>query len=122
MKVVNQTRDLVLSDDAALAQSFLSRLRGLLFSGPRDLVLVSPRQDIPASTIHMLGMSFPIDVVWLDTEKAVVDVALQVPPAHPLRPATLRVYKPRRPAKYVVELGRGRATSTKIGDTVIFSD
>jgi len=120
MKVFNKTRNIVLSEDCGIADSFLSRLRGLMLSKNRDLLLVSPREDVASSTIHMLFMLYPIDVLWIGEDMRVVDMAGQLPPFSPLKPATWRTYKPNSPAKYVLELGLGRLLDTGIGDELAF--
>lgn len=122
MEIRNETRDLVLSVDAVYAKSFFSRLRGLLFSPPRDLVLVSPREDIPSSSIHMFLMKYPIDVIWVDSSMQVVDLTKSVKPSSFIRPGSWRVYRPKKPAKYVIELGKGSNLATQEGDCVRFLD
>lgn len=121
MKLLNKSKGILLSSDAGIAGTFLSRARGLMLSSPADLVLISPREAIPPSSIHMLLMRYPIDVIWLDLGKKVVDIQRRVPPANPLRSGTLRVYKPATPAKYVIELGKGSAGETEVGDVISFS-
>ena len=115
MRVINKTQDIVLSENASLAESFMKRLRGLMLSGPSDLVLVSPKESSEHSSIHMFFMKYPIDVVWLDSEFTVVDVKRNVKPSRLFRPKTW-FFKPSKQAKYVVELGRGSAKETRIGD------
>lgn len=120
MKLLNKSKCITLSEDAKIASSFLSRARGLLFTSPADLVLVSPREDIASSTIHMFLMSYSIDVIWVDSEKKVVDIKKNVPPFKALNPATWRTYRPKKPAKYVIELGAGSARETEEGDVLLF--
>jgi len=121
VEIHNKTRGSVLSSDAALASSFLSRARGLLFSRRKDLILVSSKEDIASSSIHMVLMTYSIDVLWLDSEKKVVDIRPSVPPFNALKLSTWRIYRPRKPAVYVVELGAGSIKDTVIGDLLEFS-
>ncbi|MBN2014693.1 MAG: DUF192 domain-containing protein [Candidatus Altiarchaeota archaeon] len=118
MRLLNKAKKEVIGENAETACSFLSRTRGLMLSKPRDLVLVSPREDIASSTIHMLFMLYPIDVIWLDSEKKVVDLQRNVKPFNPLKPKTWRTYKPKKPAKYVIELGAGVMGETEVGDEI----
>ena len=120
MKIFNKTRDLVLSEDARLVSSFLGRLRGLILERPKDIVLVAAREGVVESSIHMLFMGYPIDVLWLDSDKRVVEIRRGVPPFNPFKPSTWRTYKPGKPAKYVVELGVGSAEGTEVGDEIEF--
>lgn len=121
MRIRNETKNLALSTDAKFAHSFFSRLVGLMLSPRRDLVLVSPKEDVVSSTIHMALMRYPIDVIWADSGKKIVDVAHSVPAFNLLKPVTWRTYAPKKPAKYVIELGRGNAGKTEIGDGISFS-
>ncbi|RQD76267.1 MAG: DUF192 domain-containing protein [Candidatus Syntrophonatronum acetioxidans] len=66
IKVYNVTKDRVLLQEVEIADSFLLRLKGLL--GRKG---VSPGKGIiikPCNAVHTLGMSFPIDVVFVDKE------------------------------------------------------
>jgi uncharacterized protein len=81
-----------------VAGSYWTRLRGLL--GRREL---GPGEGLllrPASSVHTAFMRFPIDVVFLDRELRVLDVAEAVRP--------WRV-KAKRGARAVLELGAGEA-------------
>ena len=121
MRIVNKTKNIVISEDAGLAISPLSRARGLMLSKQRDLVLVSPREDINSSSIHMFLMLYPIDVLWLDSGWVVVSIRKDIPPFNLLKPDTWRVYKPIEKARYVIELGVGDLGTTEIGDEIEFS-
>lgn len=91
-----------------------------MFSNPSDLVLVSPKERIDHSSIHMMFMRFPIDVIWLDSGLRVVDVAREVPPFKLFRPKTWRTYRPAKDAKYVIEIAVNKIPTVKIGDTIEF--
>lgn len=89
----------------SLALDPFTRMRGLL---GRDAL--APDEGIllrPAGSIHMLFMRFPIDVVFLDRELVVVDVA------RGLRPWRIAA---RRGASQVVELAEGAASGLRPGD------
>ena len=120
MKIVNKTRNFVISDNSGIAYSLFSRLRGLMLSKNRDLILVSPQEGIKESSIHTLFMRFPIDVIWLNSENRVVDLKTGVLPFNPRRIDTWRIHKPKKPAKYVIELGSGKIGNTEIGDKIEF--
>lgn len=120
MKVYNKTRRLVLSEDACRADSFFERFKGLMFSGPSDMVLVSPRESIRESSIHMFFMRYPIDVLWVDGRGRVVDALEKVAPSSLFKPWTWRIYRPVKPAKYVIELGKGDLSETKNSDEIRF--
>ena len=72
----------------------------------RPLVLVMERESRLGASIHMMFMRFPIDAVFLDKERRVVDIAR-------LEPWSFN-YTPKKAAKYVVEMAAGSA-KFKIG-------
>jgi hypothetical protein len=91
-----------------VADTWWSRLRGYLGRRRPDegegLLLV------PCSGIHTYGMTFPLDVLFLDARGRVLQSAPQVPPWHqPMRVQT---------ARYVLEVPVGtiQATGTCRGD------
>ena len=88
------------------------RFVGLMFRKDFDgaMVFHLDMETRLMASIHMLFMWFPIDVLFLDSKKKVVDKAM-------LRPWALN-YTPKRPAKYVVELAAGRAKGVRLGDRV----
>ena len=72
LQVVNATRGAVLGTRVDLADRWLARLRGLLGRPepkPGEGLLLTP-----CSSVHMLGMRYPIDVALLDAERYVVSV------------------------------------------------
>ena len=120
MKVINAAKKRVLSEGAGHAKSFFQRLRGLMLSRPRDLVIECPRAGIAESSIHMTFMRFSIDAVWVDEKMRVVDVQRNLPPNLPPNPLKFKIYRPPKPAKFVVELEAGKAGDTEAGDEVKF--
>ena len=74
-------------------------------------MFVLARKTRLGATIHTCFMRFPIDVLFLDEEKRVVDLALNV------KPWTLSV-RPREAANYVVELPAGSARHVKLGEKI----
>ena len=83
---------------AALADTFPTRLRGLL--GLRGLPMGEGLLIKPAPSIHTMFMRFPIDAVFLDADLCVLEVR---PGLRPWRMAG------RRGAKQVLELRAGGA-------------
>lgn len=121
VEIKNKTTGMIISREAEIGVSFLKRLRGLMFtSQPKDLVLVSPNGDIISNAIHMLFMRYPVGVVWADSNMTVVDLNEHAAPFSLFKPSTWRIYKPTKPAKYVIELGCGGVSNTAVGDALEF--
>ncbi len=114
MKIFNRSKGLIISESCKIARSFLSRFRGLMLSEPGDMVLISPREDVKSSAIHTLFMRFPIDVIWMNSERVVVDIKKGI------KPNSLKIFKPQKPAKFVIELRVGKLGTTEAGDEVEF--
>lgn len=97
--------------------TFLTQLRGLTLRPPisRDegLLLVGTRDSRLDSSIHMLFVSFDLAVIWINSDKKVVDKIM----AKSWRPA----YISKEPAKYVLEIHPSRWEDFQIGDMVQFN-
>jgi uncharacterized protein len=110
MQIVNLTRGQTLARAAWQAESPLTRLVGLL--GRRALPDGGALILQPCSGIHMLGMRFAIDALYLDDRRRVVRAISKLAPWRfgPLDPA----------AACVVELPAGTlvATGTQEGDQI----
>ena len=108
LKVVNAERGAVLGSRIALADRWLSRLRGLL--GRPELEPGEGLLLVPCGSVHMLGMRYAIDVALLNRERRIVSL-------HPrLAPGWRMAASPR--ARYALEVPVGTlaATGTAIGD------
>ncbi len=114
VRVVNRTRDIPLGDKVRTAQSFLSRLAGLL--GTDAVGEGEGLWIVPCRGVHTLGMRFPIDVAFLDAEGIVVGIVERLPPN--------RVGRTFRDARGALELRAGTlaATGTALGDRLEFEE
>ena len=114
----NVTRGLDVACDVTYCNSFLRRGLGLMFrrSLRQDQAFIfKERQESLASTaITMLFVFFPIAVLWLDSDKQVVDKVL----ARPWRP----IYAPSRPACYYIEAHPSALDKVEVGDKLAFPD
>ncbi len=99
-------------------ESFLCRLRGLTFrrelSPTGGLLLVQNRDSRLDTAIHMLGVSFDLAVIWIDSSMTVVDKVL----AKSWRLA----YTPQKAARYILETHPDRLDEFEIGNKVQFED
>jgi uncharacterized membrane protein (UPF0127 family) len=107
MKVLNKTKNTILSEDAQEAKSFKDRTFGLLDpSKPRTLILNT------RFGIHTLGMKHAIDVLILDDNGRVVKLKRD------MKPGAIFTWKPQY--SRVIELPPGTIskTNTAVGDHV----
>jgi uncharacterized protein len=101
------------------------RQMGLMFrpSLPLDRALLFVFETPDFHGIWMRNCKFPIDIVWLDSERRVVHVHEAAPPCKEENAQNCAVYTPLRKASYVVEINSGQAKREKIvlGSTLDFS-
>jgi len=110
--LINKKNKKIIAREVRFARSSWQRARGLMFesAGNFDYALVfelSGETRIGAS-VHMLFVGFPIDVVYLNKHREVVDVCTA------LKPWALN-YTPKKAAKFFVELPAGTARAKGIG-------
>jgi len=91
-----------------ICKSIWSKARGLMFSRKRNLVFVFDKEQ--RISLHMFFVFFPIDVLFLDRNKRVVEIKKD------FRPFTC--YKSKENAMYVVELTKKQ--NYKRGDKIKF--
>jgi uncharacterized membrane protein (UPF0127 family) len=71
----------------------------------------------------MKDMRFPLDMVWISAEYAVVDITEDVPPPAPGQTTSeLPTYMPAEPAQFVLQINAGETGSAdiRVGDMVEF--
>jgi len=107
---LNRTRRQFLATRLVIADGHWSRLRGLIGKGPHDFGDGHGLWITPCRGVHTLGMRFPIDVAYLDSDHIVVHVETAL---RPWRFAPIRFR-----ASSVLELPENTlyATGTTIGD------
>ena len=78
MKVLNQSKNSVIAEDATLADTFPSRMIGLLkhdsLRKGEGLIITH------CNSIHMFFMRFAIDVIFIDKSDKVVGLVPDIPP------------------------------------------
>lgn len=110
LRIVNRTRDSILGTRVGLADQWWQRARGLLGRpepAEGEGLLLSP-----CRAVHMLGMRYPLDVLFLDRQG-------QVTASYPdLRPGRRTGWH--GSARYALEVPAGtiEATGTREGDLV----
>lgn len=64
MKLINKTNNTVISENVILANTFLRRLKGLMFT--KKLPDENALHIAPCNEIHTFNMKYSIDVLYLD--------------------------------------------------------
>jgi uncharacterized protein len=98
------------------ADSFSSKLRGLMFRSHLDLndglLLVEKRESRLDTSIHMFFVPFDLAVFWINSDMKIVDKVI----AKSWHPA----YLPKEDAKFTLEIHPDRWGDYEIGDKVEF--
>jgi len=117
-KVTNKSNEKAISLHLGVCDTFLTRLRGLMFTGsiPGDggLLFVNPAEDRINSAIHMFFMSIDLAIIWVDSTGKIVDKVLA------RRWKTLAA--PAENAKYIIETHADRYDEYNRGDLLDITD
>jgi len=108
----NRTRNAYLATHLSVAGTHWSRLRGLLGKDAAGFPAGDGLWIVPCRGVHTLAMRFPIDVLYLDTNKLVVHVQQNLKP--------WRVARVSMRAASVLELPANtlKPSGTAIGDEI----
>jgi len=85
--------------EADIADNFWKRLIGLSFSKKKNMLFTMSYEE--KWPFWMFGVSYPLNLIFLDKNKKVVDIKRAEPLSLNLR--TWRTYIPKSPCKYVFE-------------------
>lgn len=110
LRFVNDVRETVLAENARVAKTFATRLKGLL--GTSSLPAGEGLLIAPCNSIHMFGMKYAIDCVFLDADYKVVGLVENIAPGK-----MSRVFGS---AKQCLELPAGviAVSATELGDVL----
>ena len=103
---------------AEIADSFKGRQRGLMFreklAESQGMLFIFEDEDI--QTFWMKNMVLPLDIIWIDAQKRIVDIRENVQPCR----QTCENIVPVAKAKYVLEVKAGfvKVNMIKLGDKV----
>ena len=104
----------VLMKKVRFAKSQWQRTKGLMFEDIKKfdyaLVFEFPRESKIGTSLHMIFVFFPIDVLFLNSEKKVVDNVTLTP--------FIPNYTPKEAAKYVIEMPAGKAKQVRLGEKI----
>ncbi len=115
--VRNKSKNTIIAKQAKICRNFFSKALGLMFSSEKKVenrALVFAFSEPRKIALHMLFVFYPIDVLFLDDKKRVVELAT-------LKPFCIG-YISGKKSKYVIECKNGTIakTKTKIGDEINF--
>ncbi len=113
--IKNLSSKKILVSKKTSSDSLLFKFKGLMFSpGLKDQGLIFIFNEEKKVQLHMFFVFFPIDVIFLDSNKKVVEVKKKLMP--------FTIYNPKEKAKYILELpiGTVEKSKTKIGDLIEF--
>ncbi len=108
----NKRNNKILAKETTLCKNNFSKALGLMFSRKKTLIFVFNKEKI--ISLHMFFVFYPIDVLFLNKNKKVVQLKENFKP--------FRIIIPKKPAKYIIELPNKtiKRTNTKLGDTISF--
>ena len=112
MHIKNTTKKTLISKNAISCRNIYSKTIGLMFSIEKSLIFIFEKEKtVP---LHMFFVFYPIDVLFLDKNKTVVEKKEN------FKPFTL--YTPRKKAMYVIEVPNGiiKKTKTELRDKIDF--
>ena len=120
VRVVNVTRQSVLSQECEVADGLFTRVRGLL--GRSGLPEGHGLLIVPCPSIHMFGMKFALDAVFIDRDNTVVDFVEGLTPGKLYVARPLEEGEAKRKAHAAIELPVGAIarTQTQRGDQLEF--
>jgi len=112
-RAYNVGKDVVVASEVEIARTGWARLKGLIGRSSQDFPPGRGLWIAPCQGVHTIGMSFPIDVAYLDSGGRIVKLCHELAP---FRMAGLDLR-----TRCVLELPAGTLarTRTEIGDTLL---
>ena len=114
MRILNTTQNKIIVDKVVVADSFLSRMIGLL--NHKTLPSTEALLITHCQSIHMFFMRFPIDAIFVGKNNKVVGLVYNIKPFQ-LSPIFFK-------ASFVIEVAVGVISKSKtaLGDTLAFEN
>ena len=112
--IKNTTKNKTISANAEVLDDNFSKFIGLMFSKRENKALIFKFDKEKTISLHMVFVFYPIDVLFLDKNKVVVDKKENFKP--------FRFYNSKKKAMYAVELCQGmiKKTKTEVRDKIEF--
>jgi len=107
---MNLTSGKLIAGEFTECRSVPEKARGLMFSPKKSLLFIFEKER--RISLHMFFVFFPIDVIFLDRDKKIVDLKENFLP--------FTFYTSKNKAKYVIEARKGviSGSKSKTGDLV----
>lgn len=99
-KIIIKKNSQIITDNARRADNFFTRFKGLMFV--KEIEDNYALHITPCNQIHMLNMSFALDVIYLSEDGRVVKIDENVQPG--------RICKTVKQSKSVIEMKAGAAS------------
>ena len=114
MFIKNLTKNKIIATNFKLCDDNFSKFVGLMFSRKQNKALIFKFNKEKIIHLHMLFVFYPIDVLFLDKNKIVVDKKENFNP--------FTFYKSKKKAMHAIELSNGtiKRTKTGTGDRIRF--
>jgi len=118
--VLRNGKKITIAKKVRIADSAFKRFKGLMLERKENfdyaLVFLLPNESRYGASIHSLFMRFPIDVVFLDNGKKIVDLVKG------FKPWSLNL-TPKKPAGFIVEMREGSIKKFRLenGEKISFS-
>jgi len=111
--IINKSSGALLSKQSKWLTNPFSQSIGAMFKKKISKALIFPMRKSTKSgaSIHMFFVFTPLTVLWINSEKVVVDKCLAKP---------FKVYAPDHEAKYVIELPPEANNKVSVGDYLDF--
>ncbi|HLD86692.1 MAG TPA: DUF192 domain-containing protein [Candidatus Nanoarchaeia archaeon] len=112
--IKNTTRRTVISKHCVICRSHWRKARGLMFTLSIKEPLLFFFEKEKRWGLHMLFVFYPIDVIFLDKDRKVVDIKEDFAP--------FSFYTPKKPCLYIIEgpIGMVKNSRTSLGDRIEF--
>lgn len=109
----NETRGTTIADKTRIADSFFARAKGLL--GTTELESGCGLFIVPCNSIHMFGMKYAIDAIFVDKQLVVVEIL------HAIQPGKASKLYSKAHSCLELPAGRAKETATEIGDQLSYA-
>ncbi len=108
--IINKTKKKLLIDKQLICRNLFSKGFGLMFRKKPDYGMIFEFETEKKIALTMWFVFFPIDVIWLDKNKRVVEIKKDFKP--------FSNYTPSQKAMYVIEFSCGVLKNTSEGDLI----